>query len=102
MVDSKMMKITVSSDPGERSRGQKRMRKKELRVVVALDTTTQALAMEEAGKEAGLNGRLIPIPRQLTADCGLAWSEPVQSRGKMEQLIREKGLEYHQIVELVI
>ena len=101
MVDSKMMKITVSSDDGE-NREDRKNAEKELRVVVAFDTTTQALAMEEAGKEAGLNGRLIPIPRQLTADCGLAWSEPVQSRGEMEQLIREKGLEYHQIVELVI
>ncbi|MBS4967710.1 MAG: DUF3343 domain-containing protein [Lachnospiraceae bacterium] len=95
------MKITVSSDAGE-NREDRKNAEKELRVVVAFDTTTQALAMEEAGKEAGLNGRLIPIPRQLTADCGLAWSEPVQSRGEMEQLIREKGLEYHQIVELVI
>ena len=63
MVDSKMMKITVSSDPGERSRGQKRMRKKELRVVVAFDTTTQALAMEEAGKE-GCSAKKCPAERK--------------------------------------
>ena len=78
------------------------MRKKELRVVVSFRTTTQAIAMEEAGKAAGLSGRLIPVPRQITAGCGLAWSEPVQGREELEQQLSERKLGYDQIVELVI
>ena len=64
------------------------MRKKELRVIVSFSTTTQAIAMEEAAVSEGLEGRLIPIPLQITADCGLAWSE--------------KHLEYDRMTELVI
>lgn len=78
------------------------MRKKELRIVVSFRTTTQAVAMEEAAKAEGLSGRLIPIPRQITADCGLAWSEPVQGRETLERLLRERRLGYDQIAELVI
>lgn len=78
------------------------MRKKELRVVVSFQTTTQALAMEEAGKAGGLKGRLIPIPQQITADCGLAWSEPADGRRALEQILRENHLSYDRLTELVI
>lgn len=36
-------------------------------------TTTEAMAMEAAGRDYGIPGRLIPIPTQITAGCGLAW-----------------------------
>lgn len=78
------------------------MRKKELRAVVSFRTTTQALEMEEAGKEAGLLGRLIPIPLQLTADCGLAWSEPIQNKERLLELLEERQLACEAVTELVI
>lgn len=40
------------------------MRKKELKLVVTFHTTTDAMAMEKACKEAGAPGRLIPVPRR--------------------------------------
>ena len=41
------------------------MRKKELKLVVTFHTTTDAMAMEKACKEAGAPGRLIPVPREI-------------------------------------
>ena len=49
------------------------MRKKELKLVVTFHTTTDAMAMEKACKEAGAPGRLIPVPREISAGCGLSW-----------------------------
>lgn len=49
------------------------MRKKELRLVVTFHTTADAMAMEKACKEHEVNGRLIPVPRAISAGCGLAW-----------------------------
>ena len=43
------------------------MRKKELKLVVTFHTTTDAMAMEKACKEAGAPGRLIPVPREISA-----------------------------------
>lgn len=43
------------------------MRKKEERFVVTFATTTGAMAMERACQAAGLPGRLIPVPRSITA-----------------------------------
>ena len=49
------------------------MREKVLTTVVTFGTTTQAIAMERECKKAGFEGRLIPVPREISASCGLAW-----------------------------
>ena len=54
-------------------------RQKKPALVIAFDTTAQALAAEKLFIESGLSGRMIPIPSQITAGCGLAWkAEPEQ------------------------
>lgn len=50
------------------------MREKQLRFVATFSTTTAAMEMERYCLANGIPGRLIPTPRQITADCGLAWS----------------------------
>ena len=55
------------------------MIQKQKRVVFTFHTTTDAMAMEALCKAAGLGGRMIPVPGEITADCGLAWcAEPEQ------------------------
>jgi len=78
------------------------MRMKETRLVVTFHTTTDAMAMEAAGKVTGLQGRLIPVPRAVTAGCGLAWSEPAGGREALEQLISGRHLSFDRIIEMVI
>lgn len=55
------------------------MREKHPRIVMTFHTTAAAMAMERLCAERGLPGRLIPVPRQISADCGLAWSAPVEA-----------------------
>ena len=67
------------------------MREKQERFVVTFATTTGAMAMERACRAAGLPGRLIPVPRSITAGCGMRWSAPPDARQELEALvIREK------------
>ena len=73
------------------------MRKKEERFVVTFATTTGAMAMERACRTAGLPGRLIPVPRSITAGCGMCWSAPPDARQALEAL-REQGVEQIQFV----
>ena len=47
------------------------MRKKELKLVVTFHTTADAMAMEKVCKERGTPGRIIPVPREISAGCGL-------------------------------
>ena len=42
-------------------------------IVVAFDSTHEALTCEQMCKEQDIPGRLIPTPVEIKADCGLAW-----------------------------
>ena len=55
------------------------MREKKPALVIAFETTSQALAAEALFTSSGLPGRMIPLPSNLSAGCGLAWkAEPEQ------------------------
>ena len=49
-------------------------REKTMKVVFAFPTTTMAMKMEAAAKAKEAPGRLIPVPRQISAGCGQSFS----------------------------
>lgn len=63
------------------------MRAKELRCVITFPTTTAAMAMERLCQARGLPGRLIPVPRSVTAGCGLCWAAPLEDREALEEAV---------------
>ena len=48
-------------------------RQKKEALIISFDNTTEAMAVEKYCMENNLPGRIIPIPRDITAGCGLAW-----------------------------
>ena len=78
------------------------MRPKTLKLVVTFHTTAAAMAMEAFCKAQNLPGRLIPTPRELTADCGMSWRAEVQDRAALAALTEAEGLEADGFYELVI
>ena len=50
-------------------------RVKSEKVIVTFPTTTQAMKMEKAARACGAPGRLIPVPREISAGCGMAWRD---------------------------
>lgn len=63
------------------------MRQRYPRLVVAFRTATAAMALEKYCCENQIPGRLIPIPREITAGCGLAWSAPPSARDDIERAV---------------
>ena len=78
------------------------MKQKTPRVVVTFHTTAEAMATERACRDGGLEGKLISAPRSLSADCGIAWSAPAETRGALETLLARAQIEYDRMCELVI
>ena len=76
------------------------MRNKENRLVITFHSTTEAMEAEKRLKELGVPGRLIPIPRQLSAGCGLAWRIGVPEYGEHQTAIAGLGISFQQIVRL--
>lgn len=78
------------------------MRKKELKLVVTFHTTADAMAMEKACQELHVPGRLIPVPREISAGCGLAWCAPFEVQERVESIMRENGIEQDALHECMV
>lgn len=69
------------------------MRVKKEKLVVAFHTTADAMKMEEECKKAGIEGRLIPVPREISAGCGMAWSSETDRRQALEELMADHRID---------
>ena len=78
------------------------MIKKEMKLVITFHTTTEAMAMEHACKEAGADGRLIPVPRTISAGCGLAWCAKLESEDALRTLMELKGIAPQEVCECLV
>ncbi len=78
------------------------MREKKLWLVITFHTTAAAIAMEKLCRAQGLPGRLIPVPRELTADCGMAWRAACADRAALAALAQSQALETDGFYELMI
>ena len=78
------------------------MRTKSERCVVTFPTTTAAMEMETACRAAGLPGRLIPVPRSITAGCGICWAAPPESRTAREELVMERHIQIDGIYAVIL
>lgn len=77
------------------------LRKKEPRVIVTFHTTAGAIEMERLCKEANLPGRIIPVPRELSAGCGLAWCAPESEKERLNGILAERNLEWEEIAHML-
>ena len=78
------------------------MREKNLWLVITFHTKAAAIAMEKLCRAQGLPGRLIPVPRELTADCGMAWRAGTEDRAALAALTEAEGLEVDSFYELMM
>ena len=72
------------------------MREKTEKVVVTFSTTTDAIAFEAAAKDdpAAIPGRIIPVPSEISAGCGLSWCAEKGERARLLAGIESKSLSY--------
>ena len=73
------------------------MIQKTKKLVITFHTTTDAMAMEIACKAAGVQGRLIPVPRSISAGCGLAWCANPENEASIRALMNARGLRFQEI-----
>lgn len=78
------------------------MRKKELKLIVTFHTTADAMAMEKACKVQGAPGRLIPVPRAISAGCGLSWCADLDCRDSLKKVMESVGIEEEEMHECMV
>lgn len=70
--------------------------------VITFYTTADALETEAVMEQYGFTGRLIPIPRSLSAGCGIAWMMETDEYARLTTEVKEQLPEYEQSVEMMI
>lgn len=78
------------------------MREKTLKLVITFHTTTDAMAMEKACKSQEIPGRLIPVPQELSAGCGLAWCAQLDQKEDLLAFMKREGLEMESAAECML
>lgn len=68
------------------------MRQRKPALVITFDTTAEAMAMESFCEKSEISGRLIPLPGEISAGCGLAWKTVPEEEENIE-----KSMEDHHI-----
>lgn len=78
------------------------LRKKEMKLVVTFHTTADAMEMESVCQSEGVPGRIIPVPRSISAGCGLAWCAPEEALEWLTELMKRSGLDHEDIHHCLI
>lgn len=76
------------------------MRKKTKQLVITFSTTTAAMAMEKRAQQMRIFGRLIPLPSEISAGCGLSWKTKPEEKEKILVFLEEEKLKWEAMYEL--
>ena len=63
-------------------------------IVVTFSSTDEAMALEDMARSRGIPGRMIPVPSDISAGCGLCWSVPVDEAEHLTASLDQAGLSY--------
>ena len=61
-------------------------------LVVTFPTTAAAMSCEECCERRGLPGRMIPVPGEVAAGCGLAWKATPGDREELAAALEADGV----------
>ena len=65
------------------------IREKSLKRIITFHTTTDAIAFERYCMENSIPGRLIPVPGEISAGCGMCWRVPRDNAEAADRLAEE-------------
>lgn len=78
------------------------MRQKKEQLVITFPTTTEAMKMEEYCQKEGLFGRIIPLPSEISAGCGLAWKTEQELETLFSEKLEQAGITWDSMAILML
>jgi len=68
--------------------------------VILVYSTSHAVRLEKIFKQSGVTNRMIPVPRQLSSDCGVSIQINIADLNLVKNLISQSGIEIQGIHEM--
>lgn len=78
------------------------MIKKTDRILITFFTTTAAMKMENICHSIGADGRIIPVPGFISADCGLGWCAKPENEPELLKIMQDNKIDYQAIHRCMI
>ena len=78
------------------------MIEKKDKIVITFFTTAAAMKMEDICRQQGADGRIIPTPTTISADCGLAWCADPSKEAELTEIMQKNDIAYHGIYRCMI
>ena len=69
--------------------------------ILLVHSTTHAVYFEKQLSQAGLMCQLVPVPRQLSSDCGVCVRFLNADRHRVQEIVKNSGIEIQAIIDLV-
>ena len=60
------------------------------------------MSVEDYCLKHHIEGRLIPLPKEISAGCGLAWKCDVTKANEMKQVLADLKIKFDKMTKLVI
>ncbi len=73
------------------------MRKKEQKLIISFHTTNDALFCDSLCMNNSINGRLIPVPREISAGCGHAYMTAPEYKERILKLFEDNDIMYEEM-----
>ena len=73
---------------------------KDTKLYITFYTSAEAMATKSACKKAEFDGRLVPVPRVLSAGCGIAWECNPILKDSLISLLNEEDIEFEECREI--
>ena len=76
------------------------MRAKTPKTVITFASMTDVMAMEGYAREFGIPGRIIPVPSEVSAGCGMSWCADATQRDELVAKLEQHSIVYEGIFEV--
>ena len=73
---------------------------KEIKLYITFYTTAEAMATESVCRENNLSGKLVPVPRVLSAGCGIAGECSPILKPSLLELLEKEDIEWEECKEI--
>ena len=71
-----------------------------MHLYISFHTSAEAMATEKVAKLNNINGKLVPLPRRISASCGIAYETDIASQDLIKRILEENYIEWDEFIEL--
>ena len=63
-----------------------------MHLYISFHTSAEAMATEKKAKLNNINGKLVPLPRRISASCGMAYETDISSKDLIKRILEENDI----------